>query len=110
MGSIVESLPFAGSATQLFAPHRSAIQMLRPSLSMSTALVEPQTLPSGSLKNSLMVVYGFGASLVGGIPVWACTRHPSNATAATIGANRTSFMRTDIAAPLVKVQSEPDYR
>src|ERR1700694_2476077 len=104
MGSIVESLPVAGSATQLLAPHRSAIHTLRPSLSMSTALVDPQTLPSGSLKKSLMVVYGFDASLVGCIPVWACARHPSNATAATTGANRTSFMRTDIAAPLIKDQ------
>src|SRR5512143_3348341 len=34
---------------QLFVLHRSAIQILVPFLSMSTALVEPQVRPSGSL-------------------------------------------------------------
>ena len=33
-----------------FAPHRSATQMLRPSRSISTALVAPQVRPSGILK------------------------------------------------------------
>ena len=35
---------------QLFVPQRSATQMLRPSRSISTALVEPHVRPSGSLK------------------------------------------------------------
>jgi hypothetical protein len=34
--------------TQEFAPQRSATQIDFPSLSISTALVEPQVLPSGS--------------------------------------------------------------
>src|SRR6185437_1661310 len=34
---------------QLFAPHRSPTQPLLPSRSISTALVEPHDLPSGSL-------------------------------------------------------------
>jgi hypothetical protein len=33
---------------QLFAPQRSATQMLLPSRSISTALVEPHVRPSGS--------------------------------------------------------------
>ena len=35
---------------QEFVPQRSATQMLRPSLSISTALVDPHSRPSGSLK------------------------------------------------------------
>ncbi len=48
-GSSGDILPVAGSA-QLFTPHRSATQTERPSLSMSTALVEPHVRPAGSLK------------------------------------------------------------
>ena len=33
---------------QLFVPHRSAIQILLPSRSMSTALIDPQVRPLGS--------------------------------------------------------------
>jgi hypothetical protein len=32
---------------QLLAPHRSATQMLTPSRSIATALVEPHVLPAG---------------------------------------------------------------
>src|SRR5262249_6950458 len=48
-GSSGDILPVAGSA-QLLAPHRSATQIDFPSLSMSTALVDPQVRPAGSLK------------------------------------------------------------
>src|ERR1051325_3773058 len=50
---------------QEFAPQRSATQMLDPSLSMSTALVAPQTRPSGSLAQPSMVLKGFGAEFMG---------------------------------------------
>jgi hypothetical protein len=40
---------------QLFALHRSATQMLVPSGSMSTALVEPQARPSGSTAQPVTV-------------------------------------------------------
>src|SRR6185437_6361233 len=56
--------PVLGSK-QPFAPQRSATQMDLPSLSISTALVEPQGRPAGSLKKSLIDLYGLGASLVG---------------------------------------------
>src|SRR5262245_12052133 len=60
---------------QEFAWQRSATQMLRPSLSMSTALVEPHVRPSGSLAQPSIVLYGLGRSLVGVADVhapWAC--------------------------------------
>ncbi len=41
---------------QVLAPQRSATQIDLPSLSMSTALVEPQVRPSGSLNWFSMVV------------------------------------------------------
>src|SRR6202161_3186200 len=50
---------------QLLAPHRSATQTDFPSLSMSTALVDPIFLPSGSFAQCSIVRYGLGASLVG---------------------------------------------
>src|SRR5579864_321979 len=50
---------------QLLAPHRSATQTDFPSLSMSTALVDPIFLPPGSLAQCSIVRYGFDASLVG---------------------------------------------
>src|SRR6185503_13167131 len=50
---------------QLFVPQRSATQMLFPSRSISTALVEPQVRPSGSFAQPSIVRYGFGRSLVG---------------------------------------------
>src|SRR3954469_14158489 len=59
-------LPVARSA-HLFAPQRSATQIDLPSLSMSTALVDPHVRPSGSLKKSATVVYGLGRSLVGAV-------------------------------------------
>ena len=48
---------------QLFAPHRSPTQMLLPSRSISTALVEPHDLPAGSLAQFSMVRYGLGLEL-----------------------------------------------
>src|SRR5215213_5957350 len=52
---------------QLFAPHRSATQMLVPSGSISTALVEPQVRPAGIFAQPSMVRYGLGKSLTGAI-------------------------------------------
>src|SRR5262247_1468513 len=49
----------------VFAPHRSATQIERPSLSISTALVDPHVRPAGILKRLAMVSYGFGGSLTG---------------------------------------------
>src|SRR6185503_6449866 len=49
----------------LLPPHRSATQMLLPSLSISTALSDPHFRPSGSCAQFSTVRYGFGASLVG---------------------------------------------
>src|SRR5258708_8814369 len=46
-------------------PHRSATQIDLPSLSTSTALVDPHVRPSGSLAQPSMRGYGFGASLLG---------------------------------------------
>ena len=43
-----ENLPAAASQ-QLFAPQRSATQIILPSGDTSTALVDPQVRPSGSL-------------------------------------------------------------
>src|ERR1700704_4440297 len=49
----------------LLPPHRSATQMLLPSLSISTALSDPHFRPSGSCAQFSTVRYGLGASLVG---------------------------------------------
>src|ERR1700752_4385185 len=62
---------------QLLAPQRSATQMLRPSLSISTALVEPHVRPSGILKKCSIVVYGLGAEFVGALVVGAWARTPT---------------------------------
>src|SRR5689334_10061329 len=48
---------------QEFAPHRSPTQMLLPSRSISTALVDPQVLPSGSFAQPSTVRYGLGWEL-----------------------------------------------
>src|SRR5262245_50127274 len=69
-----------------------------PSGEISTALVDPHFRPSGSLKKPSMVVYGFGASLVGVAGACASTCQPTNAIAAATAANRTTFLRTDIPA------------
>ena len=45
---------------QELAPHRSPTQIDRPSLSTSTALVDPQVRPAGSLAHPSTVWYGFG--------------------------------------------------
>src|SRR5690349_167837 len=50
---------------QLLEPQRSATQMLLPSLAISTALVDPQVRPAGSLAQPSTVRYGLGRSLVG---------------------------------------------
>src|SRR6188508_149170 len=64
---LASNLRIAGRSepVQEFWPQRSATQMLTPSLSISTALVEPQVRPSGSLAHPVIVWYGFGRSLVG---------------------------------------------
>src|ERR1019366_7174676 len=59
----------SGLSAQELAPQRSATQMW-PSRSRSTALVEPQERPSGSLKKFSMVRYGLGCEL-GAAPGWA---------------------------------------
>ena len=51
---------------QLFTAQRSATQMLLPSRSMSTALVDPHVRPSGSFAQPSIVLYGFGRSLTTG--------------------------------------------
>src|SRR5437868_12932312 len=70
-------LPVARSR-QLFWPQRSATQIDLPSLSMSTALVDPHARPSGSLKKSATVVYGLGRSLVGATVLCASTVPPES--------------------------------
>src|SRR5687767_5984569 len=49
-----------------FTWQRSATQMLLPSRSMSTALVDPHVRPSGSFAQPSIVLYGFGGSLTTG--------------------------------------------
>src|SRR5262245_8671126 len=60
---------------QLLTQHRSATQILVPSLSISTALVYPHVRPSGILKKCSIVAYGLGAEFVGAL-VGACARTP----------------------------------
>src|SRR4029453_1942000 len=62
-GSSGDILPDASA--HLFSPQRSPTQIDMPSLSTSTALVEPHLRPSGSFSGSLIVSYGLGSSLVG---------------------------------------------
>src|SRR5262245_45353357 len=76
-----ENVPAARSVRQLLAPQRSATQMDLPSLSMSTALVEPHARPSGILAHPSMVWNGLGAVLVGSIWVWALDTSVSSTTA-----------------------------
>ena len=57
---------------QLFTPQRSATQMLFPSLSIATALVEPQVRPAGSFAQSVTVRYGFGKSFTAGMVADDC--------------------------------------
>src|SRR5262245_31857476 len=72
--------PVAGSA-QLFTPQRSPTQIDRPSLSISTALVDPHVRPAGSWKMFVPGWYGFGRSLVG------CCGKRTPATAASTAIN-----------------------
>src|SRR5438094_5472273 len=74
----------------LLPPHRSAIQMLLPSLSISTALVDPHARPSGSLKKFSIVRYGVGRSLVG--------RSAPAAAAGTCGACAADIAATPTSA------------
>src|SRR5690349_8442315 len=60
-------ISFVAESRQLLLPHRSATQIDFPSLSTSTALVDPHWRPFGSLKKSLTVVYGLDTSFTGGI-------------------------------------------
>src|ERR1035437_943743 len=69
--------------TQLFCPQRSATQMLVPSLSISTALVEPHARPSGSFAHPSIVWYGLGALLVGCALACARATTPDERSAAT---------------------------
>src|SRR5688500_12154037 len=92
-------LPFASNfrtegrfdPAQLFCPQRSPTQMLTPSLSISTALVDPHARPSGSFAQPAIVWYGFGASLVGGIVALPPTCAPAGTT--TIVARETASTR-----------------
>src|SRR6185436_14679761 len=76
-GSNSDILPAAASQQELVdtgappcgfgrVPHRSPTHTDLPSLSMSTALVDPHSRPAGSFAQPSIVLYGFGASLVGG--------------------------------------------
>src|SRR5258706_11642467 len=49
-----------------FEPHRSATQMDSPSRSIPTAFNAPHVRPAGSLPHLSVLVYGLGASFVGG--------------------------------------------
>src|SRR5262245_13926279 len=91
---------FVARSRQLLLPHRSATQIDFPSLSRSMALVDPQVRPAGSLKYPLIVLYGFGASLVGCAAVCADIRPPDVASAAAAATARTMvFRRDDITVP-----------
>jgi hypothetical protein len=62
--------------------------MLTPSLSISTALVEPHVRPSGIFAQPVIVSYGFGRSFVGAIVALDCAP-----PVATIVARKTAIMR-----------------
>src|SRR5262245_22375761 len=91
----------SGVLPQLFVPHRSATQIVLPSLSMSTALVDPHARPS--LAKPSIVLYGFGSSFVGVKLVhdcsaagacagaWACNDSPPATPAATTAPERSRF-------------------
>src|SRR6266511_4960923 len=108
--------PFVASQHEL-ALQRSATQMVRPSLSMSTALVEPHVWPSGSLKMFPAVSYGFGRSLVGCTlacagaagDVCACRMAPSVATLATAASvkavRRVCDMALILSAPFARADA-----
>src|SRR5258706_11253960 len=85
---------------QVLAPHRSATHIL-PSRSTSTALVEPQLLPSGSFAQSSTARYGLGSC--------ACACAPSSVIAATIAA-KPYLMRLprDISVASIRVISYLD--
>src|SRR5262245_19515347 len=103
-------LPVAGSA-QLLTPHRSATQIDLPSLSISTALVDPHVRPSGSLAQPSMLWYGFGASLVGAIAaVCPDVAVPDAATAATTAPKAANFAHRASAITLLQLsRSTGDY-
>src|SRR4029078_5769490 len=80
---------------QLFAPHRSATQMLMPSLSMSTALAEPQVRPPGIFAQVSSVRYGLGRSFCGRMLVSCAptTRAKTGAAIATRSISRAEARR-----------------
>jgi hypothetical protein len=77
----------------VFAPHRSPTQIDLPSLSISTALVDPHVRPSGSLKLFSIGWNGFGASLVGLVSACVDTKGMYSPMAATIALNSVTFAR-----------------
>src|SRR5688572_17716326 len=89
-------LPFASNfridgrlePTHELAPQRSATQMLTPSLSMPTPLVDPQVRPSGILAQPTTVSYGLGCLFVGsaaGTPAGCCAwRAAANVSSAAL--------------------------
>src|SRR5512142_250648 len=66
------------------APQRSATQMLAPSRSISTALVDPHMRPSGSLNQLSMVRYGSGCEF----GAWASTSPAENTAVVTVNRSR----------------------
>src|SRR5262245_1655416 len=81
---------------QEFAPHRSATQMDLPSLSISTALVEPHVRPSGSFAQSVIVWYALGNELVGCTSPCACA---VDAAKTTNTQNHMAFIFASLAWP-----------
>src|SRR5215831_1654983 len=83
---------------QLFAPQRSATHTLWPSLSISTALVAPQTRPSGSFAQPSMVRYGFGGSPISCGMSSAAVRHRAARTNRDMARNYTRRMARMLVA------------
>src|SRR5688500_12466290 len=96
-----------------FTAQRSATQMLLPSRSMSTALVDPHVRPSGSLAQPSIVAYGFGRSLTTGAdthapvaaagcppPAGGCANTPPVHTPAT--ATPAATVKTTLSARRIK--------
>ena len=83
------------------APHRSPTQMLTPSGSRSTELVEPQLLPSCSRAHPSMVVYGLGMWFVGAVSAWPATTigRPVMAAMTIADTERRSFFRDMVSHP-----------
>src|SRR5882724_9016319 len=86
IGGASDILPVARSIHPLLwgvkPPQRSATQIDLPSLSTSTALVEPHVRPSGSFAQPSIDWYGLGRSLVGFMSPCANVSAPITASAA----------------------------